>query len=128
MNSILKLGVAMMIVIAALITILFFYLISQGLVKKITVVEQELGPYHFVFLEHQGDYAKLDKTFKEVIEAFTLANLSYEKLVGAYLDDPKWIAKENLRSAIGVVISASDYQSKTYPKGMKKKSFLNNST
>ena len=118
----LKISLYIVLVSLVLITILFFYLMSQGLMKKITVMEKKLGPYYFIYEEHQGDYAKLGKVFMRVVKSIHEADLPFQNIAGAYLTDPRTVKnKDEYRAEAGVLVSEADYKSKNYPQDLKKK-------
>ena len=86
-----------------------FLLYYTGYFVKVVVEERDMGPYTLVYQEYLGDYATvgpvMDKISKGLIED---AQVTPERGFGIYYDDPATVAKEKLRSDIGVLLEEKD--------------------
>lgn len=105
--KILKIISLILLVIFILAVFLLFYL---GAFTSLAVQEKTIGPYTFVYEKITGDYSKSGKVMQDLyyrlkgeegIETF--------KGIGIYYDDPRFVAKDKLRSVAGCVLEKNDY-------------------
>lgn len=88
--------------IIALLAYLFFHL---GAYKSVSVELKEQGPLLMVYKEHIGPYHKIVPLIEEVEKWAKLKNEPCVKSFGEFLDDPKSVEQERLRSHAGCIIS-----------------------
>lgn len=90
--------------ILCLIGYLAFYL---GAFKPVTITVGEFGPFQMVYKKHLGAYHKIVPVIEEV-ERWAKANGEPCRLsFGEYIDDPKRVEQERLRSNGGCIVSQS---------------------
>jgi len=76
-----------------------------GFFDKVVVTEMEQGPYILVYENHQGDYRNINFAIDTVY--YRLLNeeqIQTTQGFGVYYDNPKLVAKEDLRSIGGVIL------------------------
>ncbi len=100
------------IVVALLIIItgIILFMMDIGLFSKVIIKEREIGPFVLVYDDHKGDYkgtAKVqDDIYYRLINQY---NIETFKGFSIYYDDPKEVAKEELRSIAGCILEPLDY-------------------
>jgi effector-binding domain-containing protein len=106
-------------IISSLIVYLYFHL---GAYKSVTLELKEQGPFLMVYKEHIGPYHKIVPLIEEVEKWAKSKGESCVKSFGEFLDDPKSVEQERLRSHAGCIISKTiqglpeGYQFKELPK------------
>lgn len=99
------------IVIIILIALAAAYLALMGAFNPIKVEEKVMGPMVVVYTDYKGDYSKvgpvMEKFSDELIDKY---KINPAKGIGIYLDNPKQVKSENLRSKLGFILDASDSQ------------------
>ncbi|MEI7619986.1 MAG: GyrI-like domain-containing protein [Candidatus Falkowbacteria bacterium] len=87
-----------------------FFLNYIGFFSKIIVEEKEVGPFVLVYEDHKGDYKGVAQVENDIYYSL-LNNYQIEtfKGFGIYYDDPKKVAKEDLRSIAGCILEEKDY-------------------
>ena len=77
----------------------------SGYLIKIVITQQEMWPYTLVYEAYTGDYNTvgpvMDKLYNWLIDD---VQIKTDKWFGIYYDDPAVVAKEQLRSDIGVIV------------------------
>ncbi len=99
-----------LIIILVLFVLLFLFLIFSGLLAKVNITEQEIGPLKFVYAEHKGAYSKVGPVMDKVYEDLKKDGIETKRGIGIYYDNPQKVAKEDLRSEIGSIIETEDYE------------------
>jgi hypothetical protein len=88
--------------IISLLVYLFFHL---GAYKSVSLEVKEQGPFLFVYKEHIGPYHKIVPVIEEVEKWTKSQGEACSKSFGEFLDDPKSVEQERLRSHAGCLIS-----------------------
>lgn len=90
--------------------LVFIFLIYSGLFSKVEIKEKEMESYILVYDEHIGEY-KGTRDVQDRIYDKLLNDEGIEtyKGFGVYYDDPKKVAKEELRSIAGCILEKKDY-------------------
>ena len=65
--------------------------------SKVEITEGEAGPYHFAYLDHEGDIADARKTQRKVFDALKLAGIEPGDNVVVLLTDPRTTPKSAQR-------------------------------
>ena len=81
-----------------LVCISAFVFWRTGFYKEVHITSGELGPFHLVYKEHLGPYHKIPPVIKEVEEAMENIGNKCSLAFGRYLDDPKTVDHDRLRS------------------------------
>jgi DNA gyrase inhibitor GyrI len=89
-------------VIAALVLSLLVYL---GAFKSVTIARETAGPFKQVYKQHVGAYHKIVPTLEEVETWAAKNNEPCEFSFGEYLDDPKLIDEDRLKSNAGCIVT-----------------------
>jgi effector-binding domain-containing protein len=89
-------------IIISLIVYLFYHL---GAYKSVSMELKEQGPFIMVYKEHIGPYHKIVPVIEEVEKWAKTQGESCVKSFGEFLDDPKSVEQERLRSHAGCLIS-----------------------
>lgn len=76
-----------------------------GYFTNIVITQQDMWPYTLVYETYTGDYSTvgpvMDKLYNWLIDD---VQIKTDKWFGIYYDDPATVAKEQLRSDIGVIV------------------------
>ena len=96
------------VVLAVLLLSCAAFLGYMGFFSALTVNEQELGPYTYVYERFVGPYKDLGPVFKKVESTLKADGITADKAIGIYYDNPEKVAKEKLRSDCGFVLKESD--------------------
>ncbi len=93
-----------------LILALLIYLASLGLFNRINLEEKDMGPFTVVYENHTGPYRETsaiqDKIYYKLLNE---EQIETYKGFGIYYDNPKKVAKEELRSEVGSILETKDY-------------------
>lgn len=65
---------------------------------------QMRGPYHFAYLEHSGDYAKLPDRQLEALRALQAQGIVHGAAVTLMQNDPRTTAKDKLAAQTGYLV------------------------
>ncbi|MFA5113902.1 MAG: GyrI-like domain-containing protein [Candidatus Margulisiibacteriota bacterium] len=98
-----------LIVIVALVLIVAAWLAYMGVFSTPKVTVQKVGPYTLVYEEYVGPYSNTGKVIQRVYDGCTLEGVMTEKGFGIYLNDPKMVDQNKMRSEIGCVLEAKDF-------------------
>lgn len=83
-----------------------------GLLRKIKVQEQVMGPYIMVYEEHTGDYSASAQVMDRVYRRLkSQAQLETSRGFGVYYDDPKQVKKSALRWRAGCLLEPNQVHS-----------------
>jgi DNA gyrase inhibitor GyrI len=71
-------------------------------------VEENLvrGPYHYAYLEHSGDYAKLPDKQMEALRALRAQGVAHGAAITLMQGDPRTSAKAMLKAQTGYLVEA----------------------
>ncbi len=89
-------------IILLFIAYLAFYL---GAFKPVTIDMGEFGPFHLVYTKHLGAYHKIVPVIESVEQWVKTQNESCAQSFGEFLDDPKQMEQERLRSHGGCLVN-----------------------
>ncbi|MDD5224930.1 MAG: GyrI-like domain-containing protein [bacterium] len=116
--------------VLGLIGVLFVILISvltyYGMFAKVTISEQETGPYWLVYEKYIGDYKNVGPVMTKLSEELKKKeSIETSRGFGLYYDNPQEVAKDKLRSLVGCILEEKDtskiqglqakYNIKSYP-------------
>lgn len=93
------------ILLGGIVVFVFAFAAYVGAFHSIIVETKELGPFHLVYKEQIGDYRQTGATVSEVVRPFHNLGMQGVKGFGVFYDDPKKVAKENLKSEAGVILT-----------------------
>lgn len=101
-----------------LIIMIASWLYAVGYFSSVKVVEEKIGPFTIAYEAVTGDYAKTGATLDKLYASLAADKIFPTKGIGIYLDDPRLVKKEDLRSKVGCILSDKDAKA---VKKMKKK-------
>jgi DNA gyrase inhibitor GyrI len=93
-----------LISIGVVIAILIGVYAYNGGFSKADVRIQHQGELLVVGMDHKGAYKNIGTAFEKVTKIKETAKLDSAVLIGVYLDDPKTVAEESLRSFAGFTV------------------------
>lgn len=88
--------------ILCLLGYLAYYL---GVFKPVTLDFGEFGPFHLVYKKHVGAYHKIVPVIEDVERWVKSKGESCQRSFGEYIDDPKKVEQDRLRSNGGCIVS-----------------------
>ncbi|MBI5699024.1 hypothetical protein HZC35_01775 [Candidatus Saganbacteria bacterium] len=97
-----------LISLAILIVALLGYLAYLGAFSSLKVAEMKMGPYVLVFEDYMGPYSGIGPVLNRVNASLKEVGIESSKGFGIYLDDPKLVKADKLRSKLGFIIEAKD--------------------
>lgn len=68
--------------------------------------DQTRGPYHFAYLDHSGDYAKLPERQLEALRALQAQGIAQGAAVTLMQNDPRSTARDKLAAQTGYLVAA----------------------
>lgn len=93
-----------------------------GVFKPVTMDMGEFGPFHLVYKKHLGAYHKIVPTIETVEQWIKTQGELCTQSFGEFLDDPKHMEQERLRSNAGCLVSKPltvplppEFEQKTVP-------------
>lgn len=93
-----------------IILVVVFALYYVEFFSKVVVKESQKGPYVLAYREHIGDYKGTrdvqDEIYDLLLEQYDIVTY---KGFGLFMDDPKVVPKEKLRSLAGCILEEKDY-------------------
>jgi hypothetical protein len=96
------------IIVGVIVLGIIIFLGSLGAFSKITVTEQEVGPYTYVYKSFVGDYKLTETVFDDVYAQLKKNNIPAGLGIGIYYDNPQTVAADKLRSDCGSIIADTD--------------------
>jgi hypothetical protein len=96
-----------LIVLFALVLLIFFYLISQGLLQTVVIEQRAMPGYRVAGIRHVGPYEKIGDAFNQIHKIADEQGIPV-KMIGVYFDNPNEVAEDSLRSIAGVIVSDVD--------------------
>jgi hypothetical protein len=98
-----------LIVLLAIVALVLGYAAYLGAFNKVEFKEDTVPEMKLVYLDHIGEYSTVHISMDSVYN--TLMDMGIETKLGAgiYMDDPKQVAPEKLRSEVGCILEVSDY-------------------
>lgn len=104
-------------IVSATFFVVFFFIASLairlGVFKPVEFNTNEFGPFTLVYKSHVGPYHKIISTIEEV-ETWTKAQgIACDKTFGEFLDDPKVVEQERLKSNGGCIVDSASIQKLT---------------
>ncbi|MFA4906051.1 MAG: hypothetical protein WC645_06075 [Candidatus Margulisiibacteriota bacterium] len=98
----------LLIILAVLIIALLGYLAYLGAFSSLKVTEMKMGPYVLVYEDYMGPYSGIGPVLNRVNASLKQKGIESSKGFGIYLDDPKLVKADKLRSKLGFIIEAKD--------------------
>lgn len=101
----------LLIVLVVLALILLAYLWNLGAFSTLTAGEREMGPFTIVYQRYVGPYQNTGSVFMNVAKIMKDEGLAVSEKtdsLGIYYDDPKTVAKDQLRTDAGILITDQD--------------------
>ncbi len=92
------------IMVSIMSGILLLLITHLGVFKSVKFHEASLGNLQFAYLNHIGPYHKIVGTLEEVEDFFLKAKLDCSKSFGRFIDDPKLVDENHLKSQVGCKI------------------------
>ncbi|BCS98080.1 hypothetical protein DSLASN_37120 [Desulfoluna limicola] len=89
-----------LIALAAIVSILAWY----GLFAGVTISEQSLASFSFVYEKHIGNYRQSGRIMNDIYWELKKEGVSTTKGVGLYYDNPRKVDVEHLRSLAGCIL------------------------
>jgi hypothetical protein len=88
-----------------IITLMVYVYFHLGAYKTVHLEIKEQGPILMIYKEHVGPYHKIVPLIEEVEKWARSQGEPCQKSFGEFLDDPKSIEQERLRSRVGCLVS-----------------------
>lgn len=79
-----------------------------GAFEKITIIDQQDGPYIIAGLEHKGSYAEIGKKFETIKSTLADNKIETGRMLGIYYDKPGTIAEEDFRSFGAAIVEGEN--------------------
>jgi hypothetical protein len=95
-------------VVLVLVLLAVAFSVYMGLFGKTPVHVKMMGPYTGIYEPFTGDYMKTGPVFQRVADSLKQDGVEVTKFFGIYFDDPRKVAKEQLRSEVGVLLEEKD--------------------
>lgn len=93
------------LILAAIIIILGFFLARNGLFATVEITEKNAGPYLMVYTPHIGDYKNVSPVMQTLYDDLKdNFNITTTRGFGLYYDPPQEVPVEELRSIVGCII------------------------
>ncbi len=89
---------------------LYFHL---GITRPVEIRIETIGPLHFVYTQHTGAYHQINSDISRVEAWAKQTQINCRQTYGEFLDDPKAVDQDRLRSRVGCVL---DFLPETKPK------------
>lgn len=105
-----------------IICLIAYLALHLGAFKPVSFEMGEYGPFYLVFKPHLGAYHKIVPVIEDVERWVKSQHQTCEQSFGEYIDNPKAVEQERLRSNGGCLVTGlipnlpSDYQQKEVPK------------
>ncbi|EQA43991.1 GyrI-like small molecule binding domain protein [Leptospira broomii serovar Hurstbridge str. 5399] len=107
-----KIGLSIAGVILLLLIVFLGYM---GAFNTVEVREEVQGPFYVISHHQTGEYRKVGETFRTLMKELPASGLKGYRIFGIYLDNPRKVPKDQLRSEVGVLFSEP---LKTKPQGI----------
>ena len=79
-----------------------------GAFEKVTIIDQQDGPYIIAGLDHKGSYSKISGVFQEVNNTLKSVNIESGRTLGIYYDNPSLVDEEVLRSFAASILEGEN--------------------
>jgi hypothetical protein len=96
-----------LILFAFVALVIFVYLVNEGLLSDVQIIDRAMPGYRVVGLEHLGPYNKIGDSFRSVQKIAEEQGVPV-KMIGVYFDNPDVVEEDSLQSLAGLVVSESD--------------------
>lgn len=104
-NNIMKMRHIVSFTFSIIISLLIYLYFHLGVYKNVTLELKEEGPFIMVYKDHVGAYHKIVPVIEEVEKWTRAQGENCTESFGEYIDDPKAVEQERLRSRGGCIIS-----------------------
>lgn len=98
----------LLIILAVLVAALLGYLAYLGAFSGLKVSEMKMGPYVLAYEDYMGPYSGIGPVLNRVGASLKEDGIESAKSFGIYLDNPKLVKADKLRSKLGFIIEAKD--------------------
>jgi hypothetical protein len=98
----------LLIVVVILVLVIVAWLAYLGVFSVPQVTARKIGPYTLVYEDYTGPYSGTGQVISGVYEALKKEGVITFKGFGIYLDNPKDVAPDKLRSQLGCVLEDKD--------------------
>jgi hypothetical protein len=95
-------------IIIVIVVVALALMSGAGFFEKVTVSERDMGPFTLIYMEYKGPYNQTGKVFAKVYEICKTVGVSTARGIGIYLDNPRTVAADQLRSECGSVLEGKD--------------------
>lgn len=99
-----KLRYLVSLVFFTILCFLAYLAIHLGVFKPVTISMGEFGPFHLVYKKHLGAYHKIVPVIEDVERWVRTQGEACQISFGEYLDDPKRVEQDRLRSHGGCFV------------------------
>lgn len=90
--------------------IVFLALLYVGFFSKVIIVEKEVDSYYLVYENYVGPYQDTGEIQDELYYKLFDEAIETTKGFGIYYDNPKKVAKKDLRSDVGVILEGKNIE------------------
>lgn len=90
-----------------LVSLVFVYLISQGLLQSVKVEQRMMPGFRIAGIRHIGPYEKIGDAFNQIHAVADEQGVPV-KMIGVYFDNPNEVVEDSLRSLAGIIVSEED--------------------
>lgn len=88
------------------------FLAYSGALSTVVVKEEKVGPFHIVYREVKGSYRQTGKVSMEIQSLLKENGIDNDRFFAVYLDDPRSVPEENLRSLVGHILPPGSREAK----------------
>lgn len=104
---------------AAFIVVGFIWFMSyMGMFSRPLISERDMGPYTVVYEDMTGPYENMGRVIQKLYGELKAEGIETSRGLGVYLDNPRKVAPDKLRSQGGPIIEQKDLPKAS---GLKKK-------
>lgn len=73
--------------------------------NPVDIREEMRGPYHYAYLDHGGDYAKLPEVQEKALQALRAQKIPYGHAITVLYSNPDVVARSDLRARSGYLLA-----------------------
>jgi len=95
-------------IVGIIVVLVLGFLLYMGAFSPVKVSQEKVQPFFMAYEDYVGEYKNVMPVFEKVNKHLISKGIKPTKGVGVYLDDPKTVAKDKLRSMIGYMITDAD--------------------
>lgn len=98
-----------LIAIGAIVVAGLIFLIYSGLFCRVSLAEQDCGPYRLMYTDYKGHPKDSGPLMDEVYHYLKEKGVDTTRGAGIYIDSPKELGISNIRMKLGCLIEKCDY-------------------